>query len=1010
MRTGTIAGLVALAVVPDLCACLPATAKTMLDTAKQKPACVSIEVKPGLPLQLRVEQPYDLELVVTGPESDSVAHDQFEFGPESLTFIKPGQYRVEFRAAKKDIPTTSTLVMWCEPLALQIAEKFHAAELVAALSTRSGKREDMVASLELWQDLQDQSRIARTMLKIADHDLNSNLHAEARETYRKAADICRDLGDKRCLAEAENNGTQAAVRLGDLNAAIFTLPDVAKLWRALGMPVGEGKTRSNLGSAYSRSGDFGKAISELRRAAALLEGRDPTGHALAVNNLGICYLALADLSQAFRLFSEALAEFGPEYQLKSVTRMNQALVRMRQGDLRDARKYLDLGLVDLEKEDRVRAAKNLPPNRPIRADLLSVSGLISLQQRDVLRQGDVASAKKELEEALQITRETGYNRTEATVLHTLGLAASESRDYVKARRFLSDAADLRRKIGLRDNASDSLLELAKVESASGNRDAAMAAARQALQSIESVRADVPTPELRASYYGRKRAVFDTMVDLAMEDRHDSGAAGLLAAEQGRGRALTDLLAEGPLATPQLRTITARKRDIDRQVSFVSQSLHESRPALRPALEDKLRTLMDQSDSLAAEIAKEAAKGNLAPPATSVDAIADRGLPDDSVLLEYHLGEKASYLWALRRDRLESYRLPARSEVEKLATRFTRMLNNPAARQADPARKEFESVRTRLSEMLLGPVRSTLPSRILFALDGALNHVSMDALRIQGADYLGLKYDVGRTPSASFLLSGMQPRPISAFARTALAVVDPVFSTEDDRVDSKPPSQPAAGDPLLLRLFFAVEVKRLQELVPTNRLKVLRGFEAAPAVLARESSSAYAFWHFSTHSIIDEAEPERSRIILSLVGDSAGKPSNGNLYPRGVANLRLNGATVVLSTCESALGKQIDGEGLQGFTQSFFAAGASQLVMSVSKVEAPAAALYFDTVYSSVMGSGGMSVEHAMRLARLRLSRHSTYSDPFYWAAFFLVGRPVVGQSGMARELARVGGGNRRKGL
>ena len=101
--------------------------------------------------------------------------------------------------------------------------------------------------------------------------------------------------------------------------------------------------------------------------------------------------------------------------------------------------------------------------------------------------------------------------------------------------------------------------------------------------------------------------------------------------------------------------------------------------------------------------------------------------------------------------------------------------------------------------------------------------------------------------------------------------------------------------------------------------------------------------------------------------------------------------MVLSACDTALGKQVIGEGLAGLTSSLFYAGAFQLVLSLTDVDAEPSAQFFADVYRNYLGGSPMGIEHALTLARQSMARSSQWSDPYYWASFIAVGRPWQGR-------------------
>jgi CHAT domain-containing protein len=190
------------------------------------------------------------------------------------------------------------------------------------------------------------------------------------------------------------------------------------------------------------------------------------------------------------------------------------------------------------------------------------------------------------------------------------------------------------------------------------------------------------------------------------------------------------------------------------------------------------------------------------------------------------------------------------------------------------------------------------------------------------------------------------------------------------------------------LPFSGDVTTVATLVPAARRRVLRGFDATPAALRRTRINDYAVLHFSTHAIVDHDIPEMSRIALSLVDDS-GRPVDGYLRPYEISQWKLEGCLVVLAACETAQGKQVMGEGVLGLSSSLLHAGASQLIAAVAAIDDEASARFFDHVYQYMLGSRPVSAARALALARRDIARNPRWSDPYYWAAFELTGRPSL---------------------
>ncbi len=146
---------------------------------------------------------------------------------------------------------------------------------------------------------------------------------------------------------------------------------------------------------------------------------------------------------------------------------------------------------------------------------------------------------------------------------------------------------------------------------------------------------------------------------------------------------------------------------------------------------------------------------------------------------------------------------------------------------------------------------------------------------------------------------------------------------------------------------------------------------------------YRFVHFATHGFVNSEKPELSGIVMSLV-DSQGNPQNGFLRLSDVFNLNLPVELVVLSACQTGLGKQIKGEGLVCLTRGFMYAGASRIITSFWNVDDQATAQLMTQLYQEMLNDG-LTPAAALREAQLRLWKNKEYKNPYYWAAFAIQG-------------------------
>lgn len=184
-------------------------------------------------------------------------------------------------------------------------------------------------------------------------------------------------------------------------------------------------------------------------------------------------------------------------------------------------------------------------------------------------------------------------------------------------------------------------------------------------------------------------------------------------------------------------------------------------------------------------------------------------------------------------------------------------------------------------------------------------------------------------------------------------------------------------------YSGQEAQAILALAPQASTLQLLGLDATPQAVASAELNRYRIVHFATHGILKSERPELSAIILSLV-DKDGRSQNGFLRLQEIYNLRLAADLVVLSACQTALGKEIRGEGLVGLTRGFLYAGAARVVASLWNVNDVATAELMSRFYKRLL-QGGERPAAALRGAQREMLQHHRWRLPYYWAAFTLQG-------------------------
>jgi CHAT domain-containing protein len=218
------------------------------------------------------------------------------------------------------------------------------------------------------------------------------------------------------------------------------------------------------------------------------------------------------------------------------------------------------------------------------------------------------------------------------------------------------------------------------------------------------------------------------------------------------------------------------------------------------------------------------------------------------------------------------------------------------------------------------------------------------------------------------------------------LADPVFDVTDPRVTRRENSVPlgtGTARPFSRLLFSREEASLAADLAPPGERRVDLDFAARREVATRGALERFRIVHFATHAVVDSEHPELSGIALSMV-DETGRPQDGFLRVSEIYRLHLAADLVVLSACETALGKDVRGEGVVGLTRAFLHAGATRVLVSLWPVEDRATADLMRRFYAGLFRDG-LTPAAALRQAQDDLRRQPNRQAPHYWAGFVLQG-------------------------
>jgi CHAT domain-containing protein/tetratricopeptide (TPR) repeat protein len=845
---------------------------------------------------------------------------------------------------------------------------------------------------------------------------------KALDHYGQALPLWKAVGDPLGEGATLSNLGNLHSGLGETQKSLDYYQRALPLQRSVGDRNGEARTLTNIGISYDALGEMQKALDYYRQALPLWKVvADRSGEALILASTGVAYATLGEKQKALDYLNQSLElrRTVGDRRGEASTLNNLGAVYNSIGEGRKALDYYGQSL----------ALRRAVGDRRGEAYTLNNLGVVY----EAL--GEKQKALDYFNQSLVLRRTVGDRSGEANTLTSLGVVYYSLGEWQKALDYYNQALPLSRAAGDRGWEATTLRHLARLERDRGNLAAARKLMSDALPLVESLRAKVAVQELRASFFSTVRDHYELYIDILMRSHKSEPSAGhaaqaLQISERARARSLLELLAEAG---------TDIRQGVDPQLA---EREHSLRQRLNSKLEYQIRLLStkhtpEQAAAVAAAIPAltaelEEVQGYIRtaspvyaaltlPQPSTLSEIQQRVLDPETLLLEYALGEERSYLWLVSQTSLSSFILPKRAEIEAAAVALTRLLSEGSTPE------EFDRQAIAMSRMLLAPVASHLGrKRLVIVAEGALQYVPFAALprpptpgRATAPTPLVATHEIVSLPSASTLISlrrqvaGRRPP-----AKRLAVFADPVFTRDDARIKSRtatahtssePPAkgeaQPAAetarqenaraveaahslglkraGIDLPRLPFSRHEAERLLSLVPRREALAALDFKASQATAISPELRDYRIVHFATHGYLNTERPELSGLVLSLV-DERGEPQDGFLSLSEIYNLRLSAELVVLSACQTGLGKQVQGEGLVGLTRGFMYAGVPRVVASLWAVQDRATAEMMGRLYEAMLQRGARPAA-ALRAAQLAMQREERWSAPHLWAGFIIQG-------------------------
>jgi CHAT domain-containing protein len=806
-------------------------------------------------------------------------------------------------------------------------------------------------------------------------------HAESAQLFERAAESFGAIGDGNAQAGSLLMLAAALYSDGKQEQGFAAAGHSLQLWTSLNDQYGIARIRAALGIFALARGEFETAQCNYQIAEPAfrrLGNRDE--EASVLNGLGYASREIGEPEKSLKFYQRARLVFASIQdslgEHEAITGLGKALFRMK--------RYKELPpLYSAE----LRLAYRSSDAALIASSLGDMAALYEAEEKYDL-------AERFYGRALSKYRNAKHLYGEGDILISLGRLQELRGRHLQALELLNQAQELKEKTGQIEEEAEIQYEKCRVLMRLQRLDEAKNSIEKAIEMVERQRGAISQFDTRASYFASVHRYYALYIDLLMQLHFQNPDLGFAkrafeASEKSKVRSLLDLL-----------TTSAQ----DASCSELLAKQLDVRPVPNVA-----------------EPTAELANAVMGPTMTLEQAQAE--LESDTILLEYALGEERSFVWAVSRNGMASYELPKSSRLRRLVTLMRTTLLPPPLEKTESVSdyqarvhemdRKYESASKELSRLVLGPIHLEKFKRALIVPDGVLQYIPFAALPAPSRDARGepliVRCEVDLLPSVTVLENIRKAAQRRTRPRADVAIfADPVFEQDDPRVLGHRSLQTALTNERLTSLSRAIRDTGGEKYIarlPASRdeanaiartfrargsesVQLALDFDANRDSVLKNGLSQFRLIHFATHGVVDARHPELSGLILSLV-DPRGRMQDGYLRIGDINHLKLAADLVVLSSCDSALGKDLQSEGIIGLPRAFLYAGAKSVIASSWKVDDEATAKLMAILYTRIRSGEGIG--SALRGAQMEMLRDPRSAKPYYWAAFAAQGeyRPAI---------------------
>jgi CHAT domain-containing protein/Tfp pilus assembly protein PilF len=816
------------------------------------------------------------------------------------------------------------------------------------------------------------------------------------EKYEQAIYLGRETGfaiyELKCLRQMGLTYWQ----MGKINLYLESNINALEISNRINHKIEKGRCLNSIGVYYHKKNDYTLALNYYENAVSIIKETDdqPT-EAECLSNIGILYRDLGNLTKAQQYLSSALEldkkagdidsisidmnNIGSIYLRTAIDRQNMQALLQASDVFHD--------LIALKGVEKTSVIANITA--------LNNLGVIQSEMKDYL------NARKYFYLAIKNVEKGNYLSEKCQILNNIAVSFVYDNNIDNAIEYFSKALEIGSEQSYENIMMESCLGLGQCYEIKKKYSISISYYRRSIEAIEHIWDRIPNEFFKIGFARNKMTAYQRIIGVLVSQHNANPHMMSLEeifnfVERAKARAFFDNIRETweESAKGTNTLFFDRQQEISKKISVLYRKMIsygvpiESKKKINIELEREEEKYIRLISEIRTEARSRSQK--ISKEICSISQLQDKIRDDKTLILEYFIGEEESYLIIIKRNNAKIYVLSGRDDLERSLRGYIKLFsfssngNNVGVEAAKRIGKELIPIKK-------GELFEDAEAIIVIP-DGILHYLPFETLRAgigRGSGYLVEKLVISYCPSASSLFYLKEQKKRSLGQKMLLALGGPNYGTlqasegEKSNKDELSQLYREQGFRFPSLPFSKREVSEIGKLFEKNMRTILVGEKATEEAIKKLPLNEYRLIHFACHGFLDERNPFRSALVLSL---NAQKEDDGYLQMREIYGLALNADLVVLSACQAGSGIMESAEGPMGLARPFFYAGARSVIASLWSINDKTTVIFMKEFYRNLVE--GRAIGKALQLAKIRMI-NSAWSHPYYWAGFILNGDSVV---------------------